>query len=291
MEKYKHIVRNLTLPDAINCSMDLNFTQIPNSFLRNPNISSKAKIVLCILLSNKEGWHSYISTLKGMMKEGESTIREALQELEKFEYLLRLRYRIITTKVLKGSFWAYTNIPGQFNIKYNINLLKSRGYEVINIPLNLQNIETQPRVEKPRVEKPRVENQRLIILNNKNTKQNKIKVIYSIFLEKFPKEWKENISFQESLTGFITHRIEKGLAPTDESCKRNAKKLLKYSIYTAIKALENSIENSYTGVFPESVNEKNYSNYSGRNNSSKRIYKSALISNFRDSDKIITNIK
>ncbi len=59
------------LPDAINCSITKEFTHAPNELLRNPDRSSKAKALLCLLLSNKGGWKSYFTTIGQMMKERE----------------------------------------------------------------------------------------------------------------------------------------------------------------------------------------------------------------------------
>ena len=111
------------MPDAINCSKQRDFTQMPTNVLRNPDISAKAKTILGILLSNKTGWQSHISTLTGMMKEGVSAVNVGLQELEKLNYLKRYRYRDIETKRWIGSFWAYTDFPGKFRIRESIKEL------------------------------------------------------------------------------------------------------------------------------------------------------------------------
>jgi len=86
-------MRRTRLPDSINCSISKNLTQASNRLLRNPGITHKAKGVLCLLLSNKEGWTPCITSLCEMSKEGESAIRSALRELEEHGYLLRLKYR------------------------------------------------------------------------------------------------------------------------------------------------------------------------------------------------------
>lgn len=129
MERIKF--EGTTLPDAINCSPEGEFTQIPNKILRSPEISGKAKALLCLLLSNKKGWHSCLSTIQTMMKEGEVALRSTLTELEDLNYLMRVRYRDKETKQWKGSFWAYTNISGTFYIEENIKALEKDGLEVI----------------------------------------------------------------------------------------------------------------------------------------------------------------
>jgi hypothetical protein len=119
------------LPDAINCGIQENFTQIPNDLLKNPNISSKAKILLSILLSNRYGWKSCIESLSSMVKEKKDSISASLHELEKFGYLIRIRYRNKYNKKWIGSFWAYTNDPFKFNYENQIKLLEHQNLEAI----------------------------------------------------------------------------------------------------------------------------------------------------------------
>lgn len=169
MERLNQVTR---LPDAVNCSQSKKFTQIPNDLLRNPEISGKAKAILCLLLSNKEGWTSYLITISGMMKEGMDAINSGIQELEQHGYLIRFRYRDKQTKKWKGSFWAYTDFPYSFCIQKNIDQLSSNGLEIYIEKEILEN----PDVAFPDVAFPDVENPRLIILKEKNTKKKKEKI-------------------------------------------------------------------------------------------------------------------
>lgn len=143
----------LVIPDAINCSLSSEFTQVPNDLLRNPEISAKAKAILCLLLSNKEGWHSHLNIISTMMKEGRDAIQNGLSELEKFGYLTRIRYRDKETKVWKGSFWAYTDMPGYFIIDETLEMLDNKGFE--------------PQPGFPVPDKPHVENP-VVYYNNIN---------------------------------------------------------------------------------------------------------------------------
>ena len=163
---------NILIPDAINCSIQKDFTQIPNAFIRNPDISMKAKIILCILLGNKKGWHSYITGIKRMLKEGTSTIKTGVKELEKNHYLLRIRFREKNTKIWRGSFWAYTDIQNTFDIQETVKYLNSKNLECI------VNKEVYPQVKNLQVDKPTVDNllvdnQPLTILNNNKSNINK----------------------------------------------------------------------------------------------------------------------
>jgi len=151
------------LMDAINCSPTEKFTQIPNDLLRNPDISGKAKAILCILLSNKHGWRSYITTLQKIMKEGRDAIRSGIRELEQNDYLRRIRYRDAETKQYVGMFWAYANAQGQFNIENHMNTLKNKGLEAV-----------KPRPENPPAGTSAAENTALKRLSNKKIKEKNI---------------------------------------------------------------------------------------------------------------------
>jgi hypothetical protein len=160
------------IPDAINQSITKNFTQVPNDLLRNPDISFKAKGLLCLLLSNKEGWYSYITSIQQMTREGVDAIRSGIAELEKFGYLLRIQYRDKRTKVKRGSFWAYTDMPGKFDIQETLETLDNERLE----PYLLQKkTKVNPYMENPDVDTPNMGNLMLIIHNSKKTNYKDIK--------------------------------------------------------------------------------------------------------------------
>jgi len=154
------------LPDAINVSITNNFTQIPNDLLRRPDMSGKAKAILCLLLSNQEGWVSYMSSLQQMMKEGPDALHSGLQELEQMGYLLRVRYRDKITKKWIGSFWAYSNSPNNFNLEKPLKQLDKQGFEPAF--KNTNNPEN-PGMENPDMANRHMENPGLIIPINKKT--------------------------------------------------------------------------------------------------------------------------
>ncbi len=177
------------IPDAINCSVDKDFTQIPNDILRNPEISGKGKAILCLLLSNREGWKSHLTTIGRMMKEGDDALRSGIEELEEFGYLARLKYRNKKDKKWIGALWAYTDTPYAFDIQSQLNKLYRLGLE---IPA-LKPIKPQP--ENPDVGNPDVGNPGLIIhtikktneytLSNSTSKREK-----TISPKDFPNFWK-----------------------------------------------------------------------------------------------------
>ena len=83
--------------------------------------------------------------------------------------------------------------------------------------------------------------------SSKDTKFNLEKV-----LDLFPEEWRTNETFKEALTNFYEHRVEKGNKLTPRAASMMAKKLIQYPYHIACQALNKSVENGWTGVFPES---------------------------------------
>jgi len=92
-------------------------------------------------------------------------------------------------------------------------------------------------------------------LNHSNKKD-----FFTEFISLFPPKWRSNTTFQEVLKDFITHRREKQQKLTPLSCKRLATKLINFDLNTVINAFNNSIENGWIGVFPESESKPKSSN-------------------------------
>lgn len=74
------------------------------------------------------------------MKEKETAIRSGLLELRQHGYLFQNRYRDKKTKQIKGTFWACTNIPHQFEDMGNMGniakILTDNNWELF--PENIQ---------------------------------------------------------------------------------------------------------------------------------------------------------
>lgn len=185
-------MENLNLPDAINCSdITSNFAQIPNYILRSNELSATSKVILGILLSNQYGWHSYITTLNGMMSEGQSAINSAILQLEELDYLRRYRYRDKVTKKWVGSFWAYNSISGIFNIHEQIEQIEKNGGEIYykKQPITIEKaIHRKPICGKPIYGKSKPNN-----INNNNTNNLRLNTLIpdkKIIPNKFDFFWK-----------------------------------------------------------------------------------------------------
>lgn len=66
-----------------------NFTVMSNYHLRDKNLSLKAKGLLSVMLSLAENWDYSIKGLSCICKEGVFSIRNAVRELEKQNYIVR----------------------------------------------------------------------------------------------------------------------------------------------------------------------------------------------------------
>ncbi|WP_314828513.1 transcriptional regulator [Streptococcus cristatus] len=64
-----------------------NYTSMNNHFLQDPNLSSSAKGVLAVILSNKDDWRIYPDEIAKRSKDGLVSHRTAFEELEKHGYI------------------------------------------------------------------------------------------------------------------------------------------------------------------------------------------------------------
>lgn len=153
--------------DARNCSVKSNYTQIPNTLIRDNNLSYKARGILILLLSHKDGWTSYMETLCSDFSnpDGRTSIESGIKELEKFGYFDRKIFRNKESKQIVGSFIAYTDTPFNFDFGAHKEYADGNGLEIADHP---QKKIQGPAKDSPAEEKPATENQQLRILIDKN---------------------------------------------------------------------------------------------------------------------------
>ncbi len=70
-------------------SLEDQYTQVDNAWLRDDRLSLKARGLFVQILSHREGWSISIASLVRANPEGDSAIRSALAELIRFGYLIR----------------------------------------------------------------------------------------------------------------------------------------------------------------------------------------------------------
>ena len=109
-----------------------------------------------------------------------------------------------------------------------------------------------------------IKNDKSSIIKN-HVNMNKNTVLESL-LSQLPEAWEKNHILNKAVRDYCKHREEKGNKLTNIACTKLARKLQKYSVETAIIALDRSVENGWTGVFPESVETKQHSGNNTRTN-------------------------
>lgn len=88
-----------------------NFTQVPNAWLRDPNLTMKAKAILAYLISHEPGYDLTMRQMVAQMNDGEDAIYSALKELEDVGYLKRSRRR--EKGRIVGVDWEILAVPDQ----------------------------------------------------------------------------------------------------------------------------------------------------------------------------------
>ena len=87
-----------------------NFTVVPNGYLRNINLSAKARGILTTLLSLPPDWVFSEVGLAKIFPDGLGSIRSGFEELEKFGHIQRERVRNEKGQ-LKGTIWHIYEEP------------------------------------------------------------------------------------------------------------------------------------------------------------------------------------
>jgi len=87
----------------------------------------------------------------------------------------------------------------------------------------------------------------------KNSKKGKGGSSIDLILEHLPEEWRQSTALKKILKEYAMHRKEIHKPITPRAGKMIANKLSKHNKREVIMALRRSIENGWTGVFPESV--------------------------------------
>ena len=115
------------------------FTILPNSLIRNPELSLRDVGLLCYMLSLPQDWEFSIHGLDYIIQNnGASSVRAALKNLEKQGYLRRSWIRSEDGRIIRNQ-WTVSDLPIE---------------EQEALPE-----ENKPYVENPHAEKPHADNQ------------------------------------------------------------------------------------------------------------------------------------
>lgn len=151
------------------CHKNKDYTTISNVFLRDENLSLKAKGLLAIVMSLPNDWDFSISGITRIIKEGKTAVYSTITELKENGYC-----QVITTRNEKG-------------------VITGNDYEFFETPNN-----AAPYTENPHTENPNMDNQPQINKDNNKikTKTNKEEI----------KEYKEKFAAFVSLYKKLTNK-------------------------------------------------------------------------------------
>ena len=70
-----------------------NYIQVANAFLRNKDLSFKAKGLFCYMFSMADNWNFTIKSIAKQQKDGETSIINAMNELKKYGFIIYTKHK------------------------------------------------------------------------------------------------------------------------------------------------------------------------------------------------------
>lgn len=185
-------------------SKERNYTVLDNTFLKDPELSWKAKGVFAYILSLPEDWKIYLTELQTHAIDGETSLRSAIKELSEKGYIRQTR-----VKDEKGRWQSYA---------YEIIEKPLVGNRDVGIPdvVNHALLNTKDNKyskEKNTLSKDNVTQKPLIPSKSKKTK--KAQDIDT--MKKMILAFTQNENIREKLNEYFRIRLKKGLEPNQWS--------------------------------------------------------------------------
>ena len=183
--------------------IEKDFTVIPNEIIRNKEMSMNSKMLLITMLSLPPGWDFSINGLKTIVKEGRDTVRNALQEIEKYGYLTRNRVRNADGTLLGYEYTVYQYPVEERKRTYKNKSVKPKTEK----PTTVKPFSDEPTMDFPIQYSKDIKLSKDILLS-KDDKMNK-EIISPTELNSFSKEKGKNTS-PMGLNSSISKRNKKG---------------------------------------------------------------------------------
>lgn len=195
------------------------FTVIDNTIFRDTTLSNKALGMLCRMLSLPDGWDFSVMGLVALSNDGKSAVMSQLEELEEHGYLRRNQIR-------EGG-----KIAG---VEYIVSEVRMSDFPYADF----QHTENQ------HAEEPTQSNTNISITNKSNTKE-----LYKGLPDNLTETLYEFEEMRKSIKKPMTDAARKRLI-------RELQKLAGENVQLMIKILDQSILNSWAGVYPLKGNTK-----------------------------------
>ena len=220
-----------------------NYTVMSNHHFKEQKMSLKAKGLLSLMLSLPNDWDYSIAGLVTLSSDGESSVRTALQELEKFGYLKRTRTRK-DGKLDDIIYDIYETPQGDF---LNVENLKQENLILENqVQLNTNKINN---------------------LNNKNTNNKCVKPKTSrkdkIFkmLEKKCIEYDIDEDVITKLEEFYDVLLDNNKLVTQQKIDADLSNLAKVNFNKQLQTIQTALDRGWQSLNPEWLNNQNKASY------------------------------
>jgi hypothetical protein len=203
-----------------------NYTVMANYHFKEKGLSLKAKGLMSLMLSLPDDWDYTVEGLATLSKDGIDSVRSALKELEKFNYLVIKRERD-KKGILRGTVYTLYEKP----------------------------VVEKPILEKPILDKPILENRRQLNTNLSSTKEVSTDRLITPQQRKDPFAV-DSPKLQDALNGFAASRKALHKPLTNRAKELILKKLEKLAPgdeATQAAILDQSVERGWQGVFPLKV--------------------------------------
>lgn len=230
-----------------------NYTVMSNYHFKEQKMSLKAKGLLSLMLSLPNDWDYSIAGLVTLSSDGESSVRTALQELEKFGYLKRTRTRK-DGKLDDIIYDIYETPQGDF---LNVENLKQENLILENqVQLNTNKINN---------------------LNNKNTNNKCVKPKTSkkdkIFkmLEKKCLEYDIDEDVITKLEEFYDVLLENNKLVTQQKIDADLSNLAKVNFNKQLQTIQTALDRGWQSLNPEWLNNQNKASYNTQSKTTKTL--------------------
>lgn len=190
------------------------YTSMSNYHLKDERLTLKAKGLLSLMLSLPEEWDYSVRGLEKICLESKNTINSILNEIERYGYLKRKRI-YENGKITNWEYLIFEKSQTEYN-------LHPKNEDIEN-----QDIENWDNNK---------------ILNNKILNNNKKEIIKE-------KRYFEDDNLNDLFKDFLSMRKKIKAVNSDRAITLLINKLSKYDDKTKIKMIENSIENSWKGIY------------------------------------------
>lgn len=177
---------------VIRINKTADYTVMSNAHFKEKTMSLKAKGLLSLMLSLPDGWDYSIAGLVTLSKDGKDSVMSALDELEKFKYLVRTRI---------------TKPNGQFD---------GYDYDIFEKPFVIEGLDdgrrNSPKTEKPKEEKPYAENPNTGNPQQLNTNQ-------SIPNQSIPKQ--SNTQIYKDIVEYLNEKAKTSFRPSSKTTQEH----------------------------------------------------------------------